>query len=653
MARLLRDLIRRLLSPVAAAILILAVASTSANAAFFNLLRRQMLRADLSVDSFVLDRRQASSGETIQATVTISNMASVAATATVLKVSTGSTPTSSAAQLASAQLGTLPPRSSLTHVSTFQVPNWSQTGTYQILASVETPAESNWQDNTRSTTLEFVVAPSIGSGSSAGSGSSSSSDPSASTTPTSSDTTSSTGGTTSSTGGTTTSTDGTTSSTDGSTTASTGSTTSLEPTPTYIEKLGFQVVATDGSCASPTYLTWPGPEASADKIFIAYMYDPNGCGASGANHNIKIGAYDYVTGTWTLTPGLLGSSFYTYCCDGHDTPSIYRNPVTGLLDVVYGAISSGGNCGPSDAQGPYYNTSATANGQQWSPRQRIPAFFTAGEMTGDYDSNGTLHLQGSQQCGPGGTRGAERNYYRRSPNGTWTTTQGLIRVTHNGSQLHRGEPHPAYLSVGGSTLHLVWQRLVNNYGNARDLFYARSTDGGTTWCSANGASCFSTSSPLTGAWDAASALHDYPANYRVAQFSRGGMASVGALANGTPVAAAATDGGTMFYRFVGGTTWSATTIDGSGTEISRIITTSTGKILMYGGDHFTMKEYASTDSGTSFTTTVLRAKGAEVSNRWAQARRFAKLGGKERVIVQWVQDTGSFYNVVVMDRPQE
>jgi len=432
------------------------------------------------------------------------------------------------------------------------------------------------------------------------------------------------------------------------------SSSSSQSTPKYIENLGYQMIATDGSCAAPNYATWAGPEASADKISVAYMYDPTGCGADANNHNIKIGVYDYVTGAWTVTPGLLGSSFFTYCCDGHDAPSMFRNPVNGLLDVFYGSISSGGSCGPSDAQGPYYNTSTNSAASAWGSRQRIPAFFTASEVTGGYDTNGTLHLQGSQQCGPSGTRASERNYYRRSSNGTWTATQGLIRVTANGKQLHRGEPHPAYLVVVGSTLHLVWQRLLDNNINTRDLFHARSTDGGTTWCSANGASCFSPSAPLVGTWDAATGLHDYPSNYRVAQFTGPGMVGVSALADGTPIAAAATySSGTRFYKWVGGTTWNATTIDPAGNEVSRIIVTSRGKILIYGSDNaWNMKEYASTTNGATFTSTVLRAKGTELQNRWAQPRYFTNVAGKERVLVQWVQVTGSFHNIIVMDRPQ-
>jgi hypothetical protein len=67
-----------------------------------------------------------------------------------------------------------------------------------------------------------------------------------------------------------------------------------------------------------------------------------------------------------------------------------------------------------------------------------------------------------------------------------------------------------------------------------------------------------------------------------------------------------------------------------------------------------LKEYASTNGGTSFSPTTLRALGSETSNRQPGSRWVSSLGGKERVIVQWYQNAvaGTSTNVTVIDRPQ-
>jgi hypothetical protein len=81
-------------------------------------------------------------------------------------------------------------------------------------------------------------------------------------------------------------------------------------------------------------------------------------------------------------------------------------------------------------------------------------------------------------------------------------------------------------------------------------------------------------------------------------------------------------------------------------------------ILIYGRDSAAnFIEWKSTNGGTSFTETTLRAKGVEASNSWPTATLHASLAGKERVIVTWSQTfsgSESYHsNLMLMDRPQE
>jgi hypothetical protein len=160
------DIARRICAQLGLVILILAFAS-SANADISTGLRGLLqgaLGADLRVDSFALDKSQATVGETLRATVRVSNGGKSAAPSTTLTVWAqygSSTSTPNAYRLATVRLGTLPPRASITSVSTFPVPNFGRFGEYQIVATVEASApEQNRLNNSQAKTL-MVAGPAV------------------------------------------------------------------------------------------------------------------------------------------------------------------------------------------------------------------------------------------------------------------------------------------------------------------------------------------------------------------------------------------------------------------------------------------------------------------------------------------------------------
>jgi hypothetical protein len=167
MAHFRFDVVRRFMSPLALAILMLGFISPSADAGVSSGLRNLLqgaLGADLRIDSFVLDKSAVAIGETLRATVAISNQGKAAAASTLLTfwATAGSeTSTSTAFRLATARLGTLQSMARMTYASTFPVPNFGRGGSYRIFATVESSAtEANRQNNTQGKTVQ-VMGPAL------------------------------------------------------------------------------------------------------------------------------------------------------------------------------------------------------------------------------------------------------------------------------------------------------------------------------------------------------------------------------------------------------------------------------------------------------------------------------------------------------------
>jgi hypothetical protein len=144
-------------------LVVLGLSSIAANAGISTGLRNLlngMMGTDLRVESLVLDKSQATVGQTLRATVNISNRGKLAATSTVLTFWAAVGPTTSSSnayRLATMRLGTLQPTARITYVGTFPVPNFGRSGTYRIIATVESSShESNRQNNTQVSMLQIT-----------------------------------------------------------------------------------------------------------------------------------------------------------------------------------------------------------------------------------------------------------------------------------------------------------------------------------------------------------------------------------------------------------------------------------------------------------------------------------------------------------------
>jgi hypothetical protein len=408
-----------------------------------------------------------------------------------------------------------------------------------------------------------------------------------------------------------------------------------------------QILATDLYCGHGIQPFSTSIAASATKVVIGYMtHGPsNGCGGGTGPHGVRAQMYDYESSTknWTLSP--LIDTVSPFCCDGHDAPGTFRHPVTGRFTLVYGAIDSG-----ASGDGPYVNVATTADSiSAWSGRGRAGTPGAFSEPRGGYDSNNVLHLVGQHQVhSPNGM-----DYARQFTNGTWDSVK---LITCGSCSNVQGPPFSPALAVRGSVLHLAWANTTDGWSSGRDVFYAKSTDGGNTWCNAAGASCVSRSSGLVGTFNSGAGRYQWP-DYSVVTGLSGVIIANDAFSDQTPLVAVRSSSGSRLYRW-NGSSWSSHTIDSGATDTYgiAIAVTSTNKVLVYGPDAnaVNMNEWASTNcpSTCTFSKTVLYSAG-EAVKRFPNVTRFANLGGKERVWVQWVEGNNSEPNLLgVIDRPQ-
>jgi len=323
-------------------------------------------------------------------------------------------------------------------------------------------------------------------------------------------------------------------------------------------------------------------------------------------------------------------------------------------------------------RGPFYRVSTNPDDiTRWDAQTAYTVNGSFSEITGGFDANGVLHLFGQHQCS-GSINSFDLTYARRLTDGTWQVV-GLVRDNQSGPA-PSGKPNGAQGDPGcypaarviGTTVYVLFTRSTASYGACngenQDIFLIKSTDGGNTWTSAGDSGAFSRTTGLSATYNSSTGLYDYPAIYRVFQgASSGGSYDVNQLADGTPVVTYqdVRRSAQSFTKFTGGA-WSipvdVETVSGIGARGAwTIVVTSAGKLLIHGSETgYTMNEYVSMNGGSSWMKMLLRQPGSETSNRWAKANVFMNLAGKERVVVQWVQTTGTgaATNVGLMDRPQ-
>jgi hypothetical protein len=416
----------------------------------------------------------------------------------------------------------------------------------------------------------------------------------------------------------------------------------------FIEKLTMQMLALNGYCGGPTGIHSSGPAASTTAFYTIYMTNSGGCG-TGAHTHLAM-QYDYTTGLLTVSPPL--GSKDPSCCDGHDAPSIFRDPTTGRLWAFYGAISAG-----SGQYGPFYRVSTSPDDiTAWDAEQRAPALGSLSEITGGFDSAGNLLLCGQLQWGSSEGRSFALRCLRRSAGGTWASKL-VVETTNNGTQGSSGDPGcaPRVTVFEDGTAFLLFTRSLNGCAGAfSDLYLLKTTDMGLTWSDVAGGNKFTptSSTGLTATWTGSE--HIYPAAYQVyAGAIRLGYDS-GRLSDGTPVVVYATSGPMIHFRKYMTGVWSVPFAINNAFGPALAVTSS-DKILIYGTNASSMKEWISIDGGTTFpVVSTLRAPTGETINFQPNVRQFSSLAGKERVIATWRQNVadGDSTNAVAIDRPQ-
>jgi hypothetical protein len=417
----------------------------------------------------------------------------------------------------------------------------------------------------------------------------------------------------------------------------------------FIEKTAPQIRATDAYCSFGVQPHSTSVAASTTRFYIGYMtYGPaGGCGSATGPHGLRVQAYDYTTGKWTLSPQI--DTVRAVCCEGHDAPSTFRDPATGQLLLVWGAITAGVH----SQLGPFISRSINADDiSAWHVTTRGPTPGGTSEPMGGYDHRGTLHWMGQHQVGrPNGT-----DYARVFPDGSQDSAHRLIGC--DVCAFTNGAPQGQTVAVRGAVIHHAWHATLTADGSVppADVYYVRSTDGGNTWCAANGITCFSRASGLHATFSHSLGRYEWPTEYRVLQGPVEAQSlAVDGLSDGTPLVAVRRRDGSFLFRW-NGSAWTETSIDRSATRAFGLAmaVTSTNKILVYGPAPLAtqMNEWASRDRGATRVKTVLYATGSTIK-RWPNASVFADLGGKERVIVTWMEnDNGVPNNLGVIDRPQ-
>jgi hypothetical protein len=143
----------------------LGLSASTADAGWFDSLMKSE-RADLRLEIFTLNKRSAAVGETLIASVEVSNWGNLRAKSTRLTILAAPGASSSigqASQVYTMDLGTMGPKVRQRYSATFAVPAWAKTGTYSVFATVESRAiESRRGNNTIATNLDVTGSSSIG-----------------------------------------------------------------------------------------------------------------------------------------------------------------------------------------------------------------------------------------------------------------------------------------------------------------------------------------------------------------------------------------------------------------------------------------------------------------------------------------------------------
>lgn len=437
----------------------------------------------------------------------------------------------------------------------------------------------------------------------------------------------------------------------------------------YVENTNPQVAYNLGYCYGAN--GWPnsGPAVVGEKVYVPVLTNENMSGVvcatsstSSGSRNVRIAVLD--EGNWTISPAV--DTFDPSCCDGHEQPNLTADP-NGILRITYAPVFASTATTPGDSStiqnGPLLKVGASAGVLPTAagPRFRLTMKGAFSEATCVYTTNGTMHCVGQhQRAASNPTRiGFELDYYKQTSAGVETAVQ----LVKDGSNTGTGSPGcQPNISATGSKIAITFGKVNSDCGgNYTNLHYIESTDDGANFCNAFGANCFAAATGLT------SATSDFPNHRAYAGGVSLGFQS-GRCADDTPFVVFRTPSSGMLFRKASGGNWNtgstvsaALEIGGAALSLAMVVLPD-GTILVYaplsvGSDGGDIKEWKSTNCGTSWTSTTIFTRQSNESNQRIGAKYVSNLAGKQRVLLLWNQrfpqgSTNVATTVRFMDRPQ-
>jgi hypothetical protein len=262
----------------------------------------------------------------------------------------------------------------------------------------------------------------------------------------------------------------------------------------------------------------------------------------------------------------------------------------------------------------------------------------APEPKGGFTANGWLHLIGDGNAGQG-------IYFRRNTSGTWESANLFPNPNKN------NDACACYgdVWISGNTIHLTWGSYLPPFnGSQEGIYYARSTDNGTTWTNAAGTASFTRTTGL-----ARNGAYTWPSAYLVRTGTSANHGTrIRTLANGNPIISQSYPTTAVFIW--NGSSWQQNTISFTGGLGNTMERTSTGKLYLYvlsfGGDVY---EYISTDNGATWSVTTIDFKDIEDNKLSLVSMQAAPPGERERVLLAWTNSFTYSKEVKFWDRPFE
>jgi hypothetical protein len=287
------------------------------------------------------------------------------------------------------------------------------------------------------------------------------------------------------------------------------------------------------------------------------------------------------------------------CCEPHEQPGVFHNPVDQHLYIVYGSITAGrphsSACGNFRSHSPYVKRSVRPNDpSEWGSRTVIPLCGGLSETVGGATSDGTIHFIGQHQWGSGSYIAFGLDYVRRTPAGVWQTSQ----LVNDKSSVSNEGPCNFDLKIYDDVLYLTWGNSQGGCaGRGTNVYSAISKDNGDTWKSWNGNKSFTFKDGIVG-----SDGINYDSNFLVY------AGSVQYDFEGSPLGIMFKAGSNLVFSKWTGSGWVRHTIDrASNPNGASLVYLGGNEMVAFGAkdwDDF-MNRYHSKDGGVTWSKTSL------------------------------------------------